>query len=223
VISKSGGESSTRLPRGGSALTRVAAAATLGAVAGVLAAFWAPWQLAALMGWDASAIVLTGWTWHIVRDLDGTVTQRIAMRADDSRPVADVILVSSALASLLGVGLALLKASHQSGVAEALTTSVAVLSVAITWLTVHTVFMLRYARLYYENRGGIEFGEGRDPNYRDFAYVAFTIGMTYQVADTELSSKEIRATVLRHALLSFVFGTAVIAVTINVVATLLGR
>jgi uncharacterized membrane protein len=62
-----------------------------------------------------------------------------------------------------------------------------------------------------------------DPDYRDFAYVAFTIGMTYQVSDTELTSRAIRSTALRHALLSFVFGTAIIAMTINVVAGLLGK
>jgi len=82
---------------------------------------------------------------------------------------------------------------------------------------------LRYAHLFYLDGGGIDFHSEEFPHYRDFAYVAFTLGMTYQVSDTNLTSKRIRSTALRHALISYVFGIAVIAVTINVVAGLLNR
>jgi uncharacterized membrane protein len=74
--------------------------------------------------------------------------------------------------------------------------------------------------------GGVDFNDrdrSRLPDYHDFAYLAFTIGMTYQVSDTTLRTQDLRRTALRHALLSFVFGTAIIAVTINVVANLLNR
>jgi uncharacterized membrane protein len=97
---------------------------------------------------------------------------------------------------------------------------VAVATVALSWLAVQAVFILRYAHLYYVE-GGIDFHDDMAPNYADFAYVGFTIGMTYQVSDTDLNSKRIRRTALRHALLSYVFGIAVIAITINVVAGLL--
>jgi uncharacterized membrane protein len=70
------------------------------------------------------------------------------------------------------------------------------------------------------HRGGIEFGKESSPTYADFAYLAFTIGMTYQVSDTQLSTREMRKTALRHALLSFVFVTSVVAMTINIVAQL---
>jgi uncharacterized membrane protein len=84
--------------------------------------------------------------------------------------------------------------------------------------------MLRYARLYYRSGqiGGIDFNEEGPPDYLDFAYVAFTIGLTFQVSDTNLSSKQIRRLALRHALLSYLFGAVIIGLTINVVATLLG-
>jgi uncharacterized membrane protein len=81
--------------------------------------------------------------------------------------------------------------------------------------------MLRYASLYHHNGGGIAFPQDEPPDYGDFAYLALTIGMTYQVSDTALKDKTIRMTALRHALLSFVFGTGVLAMTINVVAGLL--
>jgi uncharacterized membrane protein len=85
---------------------------------------------------------------------------------------------------------------------------------------VHTIYTLRYADLYYTGSGGIDFNQTDDPDYSDFAYLAFTIGMTYQVSDTNLQTKVIRHTALRHAMLSFVFGTAIIAMTINIVAGL---
>jgi uncharacterized membrane protein len=86
---------------------------------------------------------------------------------------------------------------------------------------VHTVFMLRYAQLYYAGeQGGIDFNQADPPTYTDFAYLAFTIGMTFQVSDTPLRSKVIRRTALRHALLSYLFGTGILATTINLVASL---
>ncbi len=150
-------------------------------------------------------------------------TQAHATREDDSRSAAELVLIAASVASLLGVGMALLTASSESGATRAMTTGVIVLSVALSWLAVHTVFLLRYAHLYYRDGGGIDFHDDRSPDYGDFAYVAFTLGMTYQVSDSDLTSKPIRSAALRHALLSYVFGIAVIAVTINVVAGLLGR
>ena len=81
----------------------------------------------------------------------------------------------------------------------------------VSWFAVHTVFTLRYAHLYYLEDGGIDFHDARDPSYADFAYMAFTVGMTFQVSDTDVTSRRIRASVFRHALLSYVFGIAVIA------------
>jgi uncharacterized membrane protein len=95
--------------------------------------------------------------------------------------------------------------------------------VILSWATVHTVFTLRYARLYYAAGGGIDFNGDRAPTYTDFAYLAFTIGMTYQVSDTSIASKAIRRTALRHAYMSYLFGTVVVAMTINVVAGLFNR
>ncbi len=87
--------------------------------------------------------------------------------------------------------------------------------------SVHTVFTLKYARLYYTGiDGGISFNEDDPPRYTDFAYLAFTVGMTFQVSDTDVSDKGIRRTILRHMLLSYVFGAVIIAVTINLVAGL---
>ena len=159
----------------------------------------------------------------VILTKDTEATAHLAMREDASRAAADLLLVSASLASLAGVAFGLLKAAQQSGAEEASITGLAVLSVVLSCLLVQVVFTLRYARLWYTARGGVEFNEDEDPDYRDFAYLAFTIGMTYQVSDTNLTTKAVRRAATRHALLSYVFGTAVIAVMINVVAGLLNR
>ena len=100
----------------------------------------------------------------------------------------------------------------------------AVLSVLLSWGAVHTVFALRYARLFYGNSpkgAGIDFNEDDPPDYRDFAYLAMTIGMTFQVSDTDLRTKNIRRAALRHTLISWLFGAVLVGLTINILASLL--
>jgi uncharacterized membrane protein len=94
-------------------------------------------------------------------------------------------------------------------------------AVAAVWLVVHTVFTVRYARLHYLNgSSGIDFNQDEQPTHGDFAYLAFIIGMPYQVSDTDLKTRTIRGTALRQALLSFVLGAVILATTINLVAGL---
>ncbi|MEO8476459.1 MAG: DUF1345 domain-containing protein [Actinomycetota bacterium] len=205
------------------ALSRVAFAAAAALIVGAAAALVVPWQVSTLLAWDTAAVVFCGWVWVAVHDADARTTEALATREDDSRAAADLVLIAASVASLLGVGLALLKASDEAGATEALTTLVAVGTVALSWLAVHTVFMLRYAHLYYLFGGGIDFHDDAAPDYGDFAYVSFTLGMTYQVSDTDFTSRCLRIVAIRHALLSYVFGIAVIATTINVIASLLGR
>ena len=203
--------------------TRVLFSFGAGALAFGIAALLMPWQVATLLGWSAAAAVFMASVWVSVGPMDGAATAEFAMREDDSRTAADLILITASAASLLGVALTLLKASGESGSSRVFISAVGTLSVILSWGAVHTVFMLRYARLYFAGGGGIDFNDDHPPNYLDFAYVAFTIGMTYQVSDTTLTEKLIRRTAFRHALLSYVFGTGVVAMLINVVAGLLNR
>ncbi len=89
---------------------------------------------------------------------------------------------------LAAVGLALLRAGSAGGATKAYLISLGVVSVALSWGLVHTIFTLRYARSYYSPvEGGIDFNEDDPPTYLDFAYLALTIGMTFQVSDTNLT------------------------------------
>jgi uncharacterized membrane protein len=113
----------------------------------------------------------------------------------------------------------LVRAGHTTGLSKAQLVGLSVVSIILAWSVVHTVYSLRYAKLYYEGTaGGVEFNAEEAPRYIDFACLALTIGMTFQVSDTNLESTSIRRTALRHALLSYAFGTLIIATTINLIA-----
>lgn len=95
------------------------------------------------------------------------------------------------------------------------------MSIVISWAAVHMLYALRYAAMYYSDpEGGIDFNSKDQPRFSDFLYLAFTLGMTYQVADTDLTTAAFRRVILGHAVLSFIFGTTIIATTINFIASL---
>lgn len=208
-----------RRPR--AAATHLLVGVAVGLAAGVIVGpLVDQWLVAAISGWVCGVVAALAWTWAVVWPLDGATTQAHSQREDPSRPATDVVLLATAVASLLAVALVMFSDSA-TGVGEA---ALGVVSIAASWGAVHTVFVLRYARLYYdEGVGGIDFPGTDRPTYRDFAYVAFTIGMTFQVSDTTVRGTTLRSTVLRHALLSYLFGAVVIAVVINLLAGLGAR
>jgi uncharacterized membrane protein len=133
----------------------------------------------------------------------------------------DLLLVCGSVMSLVAVGLVLVKAHHETGADKVLLVGMSVASIVLAWATVHTVYTLRYAKLYYA--GGppaVQFHDPRAPSYPDFAYLALTIGMTFQVSDTDLRTTAFRRLAIRHALLSYMFGVLIIAATINLIAGL---
>ena len=201
---------------------RLLIAAPLGIVAGVVIAFFCPWQLAVLAGWDVAALFVVGSVWTFVAVLDAAGTQRVSTREDDSHALVDLIMVVACVVSLVGVIIGLAHARGHTGAISSVLTSDSVFTVFLSWFTVHTLFVLRYARLYYSDvPGGIDFpNTDVPPDYMDFVYVAFTVGMTFQVSDTGIGARAIRRTVIRHAMLSYVFGTVIVGVAINVVGNL---
>jgi uncharacterized membrane protein len=181
----------------------------------------ATWSVAALGAEDAAAAVFVIWVWASIAGADAAATARIARAEDASRGAAEAVLLGAGVASLLAVVLTLAQAGDAGAPQRGLLTALAIASVALAWLSVHTVFLLRYARIYYTPPdGGIDFGE--PPDYGDFAYLALTIGMTFQVSDTDLTAKRVRRVALHHALLSYLFGTVIVAITVSSVAGLLG-
>jgi uncharacterized membrane protein len=208
----------------GTAASRASlAAAAAGVVAGALVALPGSWQIGTLVGWDVAAGVYVAWTWASIWHRDPAATARLALREDPGRPVADALLLVASVASVLAVVLAITAGRDGGSETRDLNAALAVVSVALSWTVVQTVFTSHYARLYYTHpAGGIDFNQEAPPCYTDFAYLAFTVGMTFQVSDTELQTAALRATVLRQALLSYLLGAVILATTINLVAGLLG-
>ena len=159
------------------------------AAAAVAVVLGASWSVAALCASDVAALVFVAWVWLTVAAADPKETARIARAEDASRTAAEAVLLVAGAASLVAVAFTLGQASHTGPPDRGLLTALALASVALAWTSVHTVFVLRYARLYYSPpEGGVDFHD-ETPDYHDFAYLALTIGMTFQVSDTDLTGK----------------------------------
>jgi uncharacterized membrane protein len=198
---------------------RILIAVVLGVAVAVVVGNTVGWRFA-LVGWVVTAGVYVVWTRLLLGGMDADETREYVTREDPTRWVADAVVVSASIASLGGVGY-VVAAGSRSGAGALEAALLGFLAVAASWFAVHTLFTVHYARLYYSDEpGGINFHDPEPPRFRDFAYVAFTVGMTFQVSDTEIGLTSIRATVLRHALLSYLLGAVVLAVTVNLIAGL---
>ncbi len=206
------------------ALRRAIIVAGIGAIVALLLAPLVPWELAVIVGWDAAAMTFLITTTPIIIRTDSERTKQLATVEDQTRASATLLLLGASVASLLGVGFALSLAGEESGTVRLLLVGVVVVTVTLSWTVANTVYTLRYAHLYFESTApGISFGDSDAvrPTFRDFAYVAFTIGMTYQVSDTTILNPRIRRTILGHAGLSYVFGVVIVASAINLISGLI--
>lgn len=190
-----------------------------GMLAAVLTAVVGVPEMAVLVGWAVTAGGLLVWVWRISWWCDSKETKKLAEEEGRTR-VTDAAVLGAAVASLATVIEALVRSGTQDAVGV-VTVVLGILVVILSWALANTVFALKYARLYYSGGdGGIEFGQPDPPAYSDFAYVAFTVGMSFAVSDNQLADRSIRKVALGHALLSYLFGTIVIAVAVNLVTNL---
>ncbi|MCX7522160.1 DUF1345 domain-containing protein [Microbacterium sp. STN6] len=200
---------------------RLIAMAVAGVVVALVTGLLTSWWYAPVAGWAAACLTYLVWVWLIVWRLDSRATRQHATREDPNRAVSDALALAASVVSLAAVGIVLVRATAENGPARAGVAALALASVALSWALIHTLYTLRYARLYYQHPvGGIDFNQPEDPQYTDFAYVAFDLGMTYQISDTALRTTEMRKTVFGHTLLSYLFGVVVLATTINLIAGL---
>jgi uncharacterized membrane protein len=192
-----------------------------GAAAAVVTGIIGGWTYAATAGWAVACIVYIVWVWAVVGGFTPSQTKRHATGEDPGRAVSDVLLLTASVASVVAIVVILVAAQHVAGAEKAGLAALAVGSVALSWILVHTLYTLRYAQLYYRGKeGGVDFNQQDPPKYSDFAYLSFTLGMTFQVSDTNVGDSVIRQTVLRHSLLSYLFGSIILATTVNLIAGL---
>ena len=193
-----------------------------GLVTGGIVGLVATPRLLPLVSWTVTVGVLLAWVWRKSWPQDPRGTKRLAEHEGTSRST-DVWLLAAAVASLAVVVAALVQSSGQRNATAVASVLLSVLSVALSWALVNTVYAFKYARLYYvdePDQKGIDFKQEDPPTYSDFAYLAFTVGMSFAVSETEPTSTRIRKVALGHALFSYLFGTGVLAVAINLVTNL---
>lgn len=202
----------------GSAITRLACAVVFGAVVGAAVGVPVDSQLGILAGIAATEAFFVVAGWIVLWPMDAKATRGHARR-EDLRPVAEeLVVIAAAVCGLVGIVVLLLGNSDPTHAATALA------GVFTAWAALHLMYATRYAYLYYPgSAGGIDFNSEQPPAYRDFLYFSYNLGMTYQVSDTSVSSPTIRAMVLRHCLLSYVFGTSILATAINLVVNIVSH
>jgi uncharacterized membrane protein len=181
--------------------------------------------LRAVVAWDAGALVMIVLAWHLILRDGPDETRRRAATYDPGRHAVGGVVILSSAVSLLGTAIVLRQARAYSPEARDAFVAACALAVASAWMLTHTAYTLRYAHLYYrddaEGEGGVTFPGQGHPAYIDFAYLAFTIGMCFQVSDANVASRQIRRSVLGQSLLSFLYNTVVLATAINLVVGIL--
>jgi uncharacterized membrane protein len=186
------------------------------------------WVLRSLAGWSAGAAVYLAMAWSVVMCADAETTKRRSRTEDPSRALVDALLTVAALVSLAAVAVALSE-SGKKDLPLLISVGLPMLTVALGWTLVHTLYAMHYARLYYHNdqdsggppTGGLDLHENAPPDYRDFLYVAFSIACTFGVTDVNVTAKPIRRVITKHAVLSFALATIVLALAVNVFTNLL--
>lgn len=175
-----------------------------------------------LAGWATIALVNVVWLLIALWPMDAAETRDHATMEDPGRSAARVIALTGSLASLAAV-VAILVRSHGDPLTAFLTAALAILAVTASWALIQVDYMLRYAHRYYSSpasgaRRGVDFNQDEDPMYSDFGYFSVGLGMTYQVADTNVTTNEFRRLVIAQTMIAYLFGAVILASVINLVA-----
>jgi uncharacterized membrane protein len=192
---------------------------------------WAPLPIQLLLAWDGFALASIVMSWVVICTQDPYDVRRNARLQDSSATFLFTLVITAATASLLAVGLILGSAKGLTSTQLGWHVALSVSAVVFSWILVHTLFTLRYAHLYFWDArkiereaitGGLIFPGNDSPDYLDFAYFSFVIGMTCQVSDVQIGCSRLRRPALVHGLISFAFNTAILAMFVNIIASLVG-
>ena len=184
---------------------------------------------AGIAAWDAFAVVILALDWVIILATPQRKIREIARKQDLSRFLVFLFVVVTASAALFAVGFLVSLKNSPAG-HFVLHLVLILITVIVSWTLVHTVYGLRYAHAFYgdsdesgvnRHAGGLIFPGNRPPDYFDFAYFSFVVGMTCQVSDVQITSRRMRRITLFHSVLSFGFNTLILALLINIVSGLL--
>jgi uncharacterized membrane protein len=203
---------------------RLFIAVAIGIVVAFVFAAIAQWRLASalLIGWDVCSGLYLVLAFYLMSKADVHRMRRQARLQDEGQFSILILTAIAALASLLAI-IAHLGTSN-GGMRSAGDLFLATVTILLSWAFTHTIFALHYAHEYYDENdgkgGGMQFpGDEPEPDYWDFMYFSFVIGMCAQVSDVTVSCKPIRRTVFGHSVVSFIFNAALLALTVNIAAS----
>jgi uncharacterized membrane protein len=183
------------------------------------------WQFRGLLGWCVGVAIYLGLAWWLCVRFDAKRTRERAQAQDEPSVVLFLLMLLATMACVAAITVMMQQSRSLTGVERTLHIALAVAALAASWLFIQTIFAFRYAHRYYfeekqkEPDGpGLQFPGGLDPDYFDFLYYAHVVGMTSQVSDVQVTSREMRRLTLIHSVLSFGFNMLILALSINVVA-----
>jgi len=186
------------------------------------------WHTRLLASWDASTLVYLALAWTIFGCADAKSTRGHALAQDTSGYIIFLFVLGAACASVVAIGFVVATIKHLAFWLKAWHLTLTIVALITSWLLIQTVFAFHYARRYYldeqdrrKNAGGLNFPGDPDPDYMDFAYYSFVVGMTSQVSDVQVTSRAMRKMTLMHGVLSFIFNIAVLALSINTISNAL--
>jgi uncharacterized membrane protein len=202
---------------------RLFCSAALGVVVTALAALtdWRP-ATRLLVGWDVGVAVYLALAFYMMEGSDVHRIRRRAAVQDEGQFLILILTVAAAMASLAAIFAELGTAARGAGGRQPIHLVLATITILLSWVFIHAIFALHYAHEFYDERagGGMAFPGGeKAPDYWDFVYFSFVIGMTSQVSDVGVTSRQIRRTVAAHGVVSFMFNAALLALTVNIAAS----
>ena len=187
-----------------------------------------PWQFRGLLGWCIGVAVYLGLAWWLCARFDAKRTRRRAQAQDEPNAALFFLMLLAALACVSASVVMMQQGKGLSGVERMWHIAMPVVALVASWFFIQTMFAFRYAHRYYQEAmrhepdgPGLLFPGGLDPDYFDFLYYAHVVGMTSQVSDVQVTSREMRRLTLLHSVLSFCFNMLILALSINVVSGLL--
>ena len=202
---------------------RLFMSAAVGVVVTAVLAVSTDWRQATrlLVGWDIAMALYLALAFHMMGRADVRRLRRHAAEQDEGRFTILVLTVAAALASLAAIFAELGTGAGAAGERRPAQMIVATCTILLSWAFIHTMFALHYAHEFYDDKGGrgMAFPGGGEPDYWDFVYFSFVIGMTSQVSDVGVTTKRVRRTVAAHGVVSFVFNAALLALTVNLAAS----
>lgn len=207
---------------------RLVAALVVAAVAFVVQPNSISWHTRAIASWNLATMAYLGLAWTLIGRTDARGTRDHALSQDQSGYLIFLFVVGAACASVVAIGFVVSTNSDLAFWARAWHLALTITALVSSWLLIQTVFAFHYAHRYYAGPHGehaatasLQFPGGREPDYLDFAYYAFVVGMTSQVSDVSVASRSMRRLTMIHGILAFMFNIAVLALSINIIASVI--